>query len=281
MSWLQLPDFHIFLIFTLVLTRVSGLVISVPIYGTPETPMQVRALLAVALAVLVAPTQLDVVVNDPGSLTNYLIVLASELFIGLILGLGVTILFSGVQMTGQLVAQASGMAMANVVDPSSGEEIPELARLLFWVTIAVYVILGGHRIVMAGLLNTFAAMPLGSGLAPPSLEAIVQTLQILVGQSFSLGVRAAGPLLTSLLLATLVVALIGRTLPQLNVMVLGFGLNSVLTFGVLALSIGAAVWVFQDELVATVDLLMEAFQTPVSTVVLPVAAPSGLIIPYR
>ncbi len=278
MSWLQLPDFHIFLIFTLVLTRVSGLVISVPIYGTPEVPMQVRGLLAVALAVLVTPTQMDMVVDDPGSLTNYLIVLASELFIGLILGLGVAILFSGVQMAGQLVAQASGMAMANVIDPSSGEEIPELARVLFWVTIAVYVTLGGHRIVMAGLLNTFAAMPLGSGLAPPSLDAIVQTLQILVGQSFSLGVRAAGPLLASLLLATLVVALIGRTLPQLNVMVLGFGLNSVLTFGVLALSIGAAVWVFQDELAATVDLLMEAFQTPIGVVVFAVVAPNGLII---
>jgi len=278
MSWLQLPDFHIFLIFTLVLTRVSGWVRAVPIYGTPEVPMQVRGLLAVALAVLVTPTQMDMVVDDPGSLTNYLIVLASELFIGLILGLGVAILFSGVQMAGQLVAQASGMAMANVIDPSSGEEIPELARVLFWVTIAVYVTLGGHRIVMAGLLNTFAAMPLGSGLAPPSLDAIVQTLQILVGQSFSLGVRAAGPLLASLLLATLVVALIGRTLPQLNVMVLGFGLNSVLTFGVLALSIGAAVWVFQDELAATVDLLMEAFQTPIGVVVFAVVAPNGLII---
>lgn len=261
MSWLQLPDFHLFLIFTLVLTRVSGLVMSVPIYGTPEIPMQVRALLAFALTLLMTPTQLGVAVPDPGTLTGYLIVLASELFIGLILGLGVVILFSGVQVAGQLIAQTSGMTMANVVDPSTGEDVPQVAHLLFLVTMAVYVTMGGHRLVMAGLLNTFAAMPPGSGLLPSSLEAIVQTLHILMGQSFALGVRAAGPLLASLLLATLVVALIGRTLPQLNVMILGFGLNSVLTFGIMALSIGAAVWVFQDELASTVDLLLEAFQT--------------------
>lgn len=261
MSWLQLPDFHLFLIFTLVLTRLSGLVMSVPIFGTPEIPMQIRALLSFALTLLLAPTQLGVIVNDPGTLISYVIILASELFIGLILGLGVTILFSGIQLAGQLVAQTSGEAMANVIDPTTGEEVPHKARLLFLVTMAVYVAIGGHRIVMAGLLNTFAVMPPGSGLLPLSLEAIVETLHILMGESFSLGVRAAGPLLASLLLATLVVALIGRTLPQLNVMILGFALNSILAFGVLALSIGAAVWVFQDELASTVDLLLEAFQT--------------------
>lgn len=258
MPWHQLPDFHLFLIFTLVLTRVSGLVMTVPIYGTPEIPMQVRALLAVALAVLITPSQAAVAVQDPGTLTGYLIVVASELFVGLILGLGIVTLFSGVQVAGQLIGRTSGLTLADVYDPASGDNVPQLGQVLFLVTMAVYVTIGGHRIVMAGLLDTFTELPPGSGLLPLSFEAIVQSIETLVAQSFTLGVRAAGPALAALLLATLVVALIGRTLPQLNAMVLGFSVNSIVTFGVVALSLGAAVWVFQDELASAVDLLVEA-----------------------
>ena len=82
MSWLQLPDFHLFLIFTLVLTRLSGLVMSVPIFGTPEIPMQIRALLAFALTLLITPTQLGVIVSAPDTLIGYVIILASELAMG-------------------------------------------------------------------------------------------------------------------------------------------------------------------------------------------------------
>lgn len=258
MPFHHLPDFHLFLIFTLVLTRVSGLVMTVPIYGTPEIPAQVRALLAVALALLITPSQAAVAVQDPATLTGYLIVVASELFVGLILGLGVVTLFSGIQVAGQLIGRTSGLTLADVYDPSSGENVPQMAQILFLVTMAVYVTIGGHRIVMAGLLDTFTAMPLGSGLLPLSFEAVVNSIETLLIESFRLGVRAAGPALAALLLSTLVVALIGRTLPQLNIMVLGFGVNSMVTFGVMAVSIGAAVWVFQDELASAVNLLVEA-----------------------
>jgi flagellar biosynthetic protein FliR len=69
-----------------------------------------------------------------------------------------------------------------------------------------------------------------------------------LSQSFELGVRAAAPAMVALLLATLILGLAGRTLPQLNVMALGLGLNTVVTLLVLGISLGASVWIFQEQL---------------------------------
>lgn len=261
MNWLAQFNFDLLILFTLILTRVSGLVMTAPIYGSSDVPIQARALLAFSLAVLVTPTQFGTLIEPPGTLLNYLIFIGSELLVGVALGLGVLVLFSGVQVAGQLIGRVSGTALSDVYDPAFGEEVPQFARLLFLLAMAVFVSLGGHRIVMAGLLDTFEAIPPGSRLVPLSLA---DTFERLLTQSFALGIRASAPVVTALLLATVVLGLISRTLPQLNVLMLGFGLNAILTFGVLALTLGAAAWVFQDQIEPAIEMLVEAFVLPTS-----------------
>ncbi len=261
MNWLAQFNFDLLILFTLILTRVSGLVMTAPIYGSSDVPIQARALLAFSLAVLVTPTQFGTLIEPPGTLPNYLTFIGSELLVGVALGLGVLVLFSGVQVAGQLIGRVSGTALSDVYDPAFGEEVPQFARLLFLLAMAVFVTLGGHRIVMAGLLDTFEAIPPGSRLVPLSL---VDTFERLLTQSFALGIRASAPVVTALLLATVVLGLISRTLPQLNVLMLGFGLNAILTFGVLALTLGAAAWVFQDQIEPAIEMLVEAFVLPSS-----------------
>jgi len=261
LNWLAQLNFDLLILFTLILTRVSGLVMTAPIYGSSDVPIQARALLAFSLAVLVTPTQFGTLIEPPGTLPNYLTFIGSELLVGVALGLGVLVLFSGVQVAGQLIGRVSGTALSDVYDPAFGEEVPQFARLLFLLAMAVFVTLGGHRIVMAGLLDTFEAIPPGSRLVPLSL---VDTFERLLTQSFALGIRASAPVVTALLLATVVLGLISRTLPQLNVLMLGFGLNAILTFGVLALTLGAAAWVFQDQIEPAIEMLVEAFVLPSS-----------------
>ncbi len=262
MDWLSLIDAEKFLLFTLVLTRVSGLVMIAPVFGTPEVPVRVRALLAFALAVLIMPGQWDTSVQDPGTTLSYLVFVGSELLIGLCLGLGIVILFSGIQLAGQMIGRIGGLILADILDPSSGTSVPVFSRLLYLVAIAVFVCIGGHRIVMAGLLDTFKTIPPGTGGVPTSMA---ETFVLLLQQSFVLGVRAAAPAVTALLLSTLVMGLISRTLPQLNILAVGFGMNSMLAFGTLALSLGAAVWVFQDQLEPAMELLLDALHAPLRT----------------
>ncbi|NLS97390.1 MAG: flagellar biosynthetic protein FliR [Planctomycetaceae bacterium] len=256
-DWIAQLDVAKLLIFTLVLTRVSGLVMTAPIFGSTDVPMRIRALLAMALSVLILPSQWDTPVADPETNVQYAVVLAGELLIGLTLGLGITILFSGFQLAGQLIERMGGMMLAEVFDPASGENVPLFSRFLYLTGLAVFLLIGGHRAVMAALLDTFSALPPGSGTVPVD---IADTFVILVGQSFSLGIRAAAPVVTALLLSTLVMGLISRTLPQLNILAVGFGANALITFGAVFFVLGASVWVFQQQVDPALSLLFESLE---------------------
>lgn len=254
--------FSHFLLFTLVLTRVSGLVMTAPIFGSQDVPMQIRAFLAFALAVLITPLQWGAQVAWPANIPEYLALALSELMIGAVIGIGLMILFSGVQLAGQLISQTSGMSIGEVFNPDLATEVPIFSHLLHMLALAVFVLIGGHRMVMEGLLGTFVTLPLGSGGIPISVTHALTTLMM---HSFDLGVRAGAPATTALLLATLVLGLISRTVPQLNVMALGFGLNAFLTFGSLALGIGGIAWAFQQQVGPTIDLMLEALHEATPT----------------
>lgn len=255
MPWLEWLGVEKFLLFTLVLTRVSGLLMTAPVFGAKDTPMRVRALFALAVALLILPTQWHVSFPDPGTTLNYMVFLGVELVVGVSLGLGLVVLFSGIQLAGGLIGRLGGLMLADVFDPAMDANVPLLSRLLFLVTLAVFVCIGGHRLVMTALLDTFAALPPGGGSLPDTLADAFVTL---LTQSFLLGVRAAMPLMVALLLSTLVLGLIGRTMPQLNILMVGFGMNAMLTFAFLGVTLGASVLVFQDQIEPALEIVLDA-----------------------
>lgn len=244
-----------FVLFTLVLTRVSGLMMTAPIYGTRDVPMQVRGFLSLAVALAIAPLQWNASLPMPPTLIHYGLLVGGELLVGLCLGLGIDILFSGLQLAGKMLGQLSGLMMADVFDPNMEESFPVFSKLMFFVTLAVFVCVGGHRVVMGGLLDTFQTVPVGTATLPTEMA---WTFEAVLTESFELALRAAAPLTAALLLATVVMALIGRTVPQLNVMVLGFGVNSLITFGGLAITLGLVAWLFQPQVERVLELLLEA-----------------------
>ncbi|NQT41058.1 MAG: flagellar biosynthetic protein FliR [Planctomycetes bacterium] len=261
MEWLNQLDPTHFVVFTLVLCRVSGLVMVAPIYGTKEIPVQVRALLAFSLALLIVPGQWNAPVAYPGNTINYLVFVGGEFLLGLVLGMGVVILFSGIRLAGLLMGRIGGLMLADVFDPNTETSTPLFAQMLRMLALAIFVCVGGHRLVMAGLLDTFETIPLGSGNIPTA--AVCDMLVTVLSQSFSLGIRAAAPVVTALLLSTLVMGLISRTMPQLNIMAVGFGMNSMITLGTLFFTIGAAAWIFQAQLTVTLETILDALHVGV------------------
>jgi flagellar biosynthesis protein FliR len=247
------------ILFALVLARVAGLTMTAPIFGTKDVPMQVRVLLAVALALLIAPIESHAAALSYGNLANFAAMLAVEAAIGACLGLGVLVLIHSMTLAGEMTAQASGLGIAEMFDPTIEENVSHFSRLMFLTAVTIFLCIGGHRMVMAGLLDTFQTIPPGSGVPPGTLGSTFTTL---VAMSFSLGVRVAAPVVTSLLLATLVLGLIGRTLPQLNIFAMGFGLNSMLAFAALGLTLGAAAWAFQDQIQPAMETIFDALKTP-------------------
>lgn len=241
-----------FLAFTLVLGRLSGLMILAPLFGAPEIPPRVRILLAVTLALVVSPIFWGASVAWPGSLLGYAWLMAGELAIGLVLGLGMQALFIGLQLAGQMIGQQTGMALGNVFNPQFEAEISVLGQLYYLLGLAIFLIVGGHRLLLGAVLDTFRAIPLaGAGFT----SGMVETLVTLVGQSFSLAVRAGAPAVVSLLLAGLAMGIMGRTVPQINILVVGFSVRSLLGMAVVAVSVFGVALLMREQVPVFIDSL--------------------------
>jgi flagellar biosynthetic protein FliR len=245
-----------FLIFVLVLTRVGSLLMTLPVLGSAGTPWQVRALLAVSASLILTPLYWGLPIPQPENLLDLGLLVAREAIFGLALGLAVMILLSGMQLAGQIISQISGLSLADVVNPTFETNVPLFSHILELLALAIFFLVGGHRQVIDALLRSFTWMPPGNGRLPDNL---VEALSSITSQSFEVGIRAAAPVMVALLLATLVVALISRTLPQLNAVAIGLNFNSLIVLGVAALCLGSATWVFQEELGPAVQTVAQAF----------------------
>lgn len=244
-----------FLIFTLVLGRVGGLLLTAPVFSTTAIPLHIRGILAVAVSVMLVPLHVGSPSQPSETMLDVGMMLASEIFVGLLLGFGMAVLMSGIQVAGQLISQLSGMSLAEVFNPGLNTNVPMFGQLFYYVTMAVFVLVDGHRMIIQALLDTFVAMPPGEAVFGDSfVDALTTTLT----QSFVLGIRAAAPVMAALLVSTLVLGLITRTLPQINIIAVGFSLNALLTLAGVFMSLGAIAWTFQEQTAATLRLLTES-----------------------
>jgi flagellar biosynthetic protein FliR len=125
-----------------------------------------------------------------------------------------------------------------------------LASLMGWLAIALVLVLGGHRAVIDCCLESYSAYPAGA--VQPQGEWLAE-LDELMQHTLRIGVRAAAPVGTALLLANILTGLIARTLPQLSVLAVGFNINAFVLLALMILSLGSMAWVFQVELASWLD----------------------------
>jgi flagellar biosynthetic protein FliR len=244
-----------FVLFVLVLTRISGLIMTAPVFGTRSAPMRVRAFLALSLALIITPLQESAAFAPPQNLIQMLLMLGHELMLGLALGLAVMILFAGLQLTGQIIGQMSGTSLADVFDPTFNANIPVFTQLLDIIAISVFLAIGGHRHLIRALLDTFRARPPGMEAFPLSLA---ETLTKVLSESFVVGIRAAGPIMLALLMSMLILGLISRTLPQLNILVVGFSLNALMMLAVMSICLGSIITVVNGQAENVIEVVRTA-----------------------
>lgn len=242
-------------LFTLTLARVGAVVATAPLLSDAALPARVKALLAVTLAALVTPVSLASAPTPypaATSLADLVPLAAGEAVVGLALGLGLMVVLAGVRFTGEIVGQMSGMAIAEGADPQFGDTSTVFGQVYYLATMAVFVASGGLTTLADGLLESFTLAPAGAGLP---VQGVIEAFLGLMSVGFELGVRASAPLLLSLFLATLVLGLISRTLPQINPVAIGFGVNALLTLAVMTVSLGAVAYAFQGPLSSVVTSL--------------------------
>lgn len=247
------------LVFVLVLSRVSGFIMLAPIWGSSTMPIQIRAFLAIGISIIVAPVLWHTPIEDPGNVINLMILIGCEVAVGLSLGLAVMIFFAGLQIAGQIAGQMSGMSLADVVSPTLNASVPVFAQFLQLLMLSIFVVTGGHKAVLEALLQVFHQMPPGhTHFSMPLLEG----LTAITSFSFRLGLQIAMPVMIALLLSILIMGLISRTLPQLNVLAVGFSVNSMVMLSALLLSIGVLSRVFHEQGFVAIEMIRQIYVPP-------------------
>jgi flagellar biosynthetic protein FliR len=224
-------------VFALVASRLGGLLMFQPVLGALAVPINLRVLLVLGLAAMVTPL-VSLPADAPVTPLGIALAMATEILLGGLIGLVGVACFLGLQWGGLLVAQESGLAFGKIVDPNSEEQ--ETVVGVFYVQLAavIYLVIGGHRMLVAACLDTFEAIPLltDTGVMRFGCDLVFNAMTLGV----QVAMQVAAPALVALFLVNLALGFVSRTMPQLNVLAVGFSLKAMLAFLIMAVALPSA-----------------------------------------
>jgi len=215
-----------FAAFIFPLARILALIASAPILGNRQVPARIKVALAFAITVIVAPT-LDIPTDlDPASAQG-LLVLVQQIMAGLVMGFAIRLVFTAVEMTGDLAGMQMGLGFATFYDPQNASYLPVLAQFLGIIAALTFLAMDGHLYMLAALADSFHSFPISA--TPPSAGAF-RTLVEWGGAMFSHAVQLALPLIGALLITNLALGILTRSAPQLNIFAVGFPITLAVGF---------------------------------------------------
>jgi type III secretion protein SpaR/YscT/HrcT len=234
----------------LLVARLLPVTFVAPFFGGPLVPAPVKIAVAVALAVLLYPAA-RVSLGGPlpeGSLL-YVGLLLKELLVGFAIAFVATLVFRAVEMAGQAVDVLRGANLATALAPELGERVSVLAD--FWVQTLVVLFLaqGGHRVFLVAFAHSYAVLPVGSIPEPAlGLWPATEWILVLTGHLLAVALALAAPALSALFLADVVLGLMARVAPQIQVFFLGMPLKALLAVAVVFLAVEVLLAAFQGGL---------------------------------
>ncbi len=216
------------LFFALVLARVGAFVAVMPLFSGRGTPLLVRVGLSLSLSVfwlttLVPPPELARL-RSVGELPWLLfgLALGREAILGAMVGLLFSLFLAPVHIAGEFITQQIGLAQAAVLGPAADTSAAPLTLILETLAGFVFLELNCHHIVFTVLHATFAKYPLGGAFLPVPAGSLVDAVVV----AETCGVLLAGPLALAMFVLTVVLAVLGRAAPQINVYSVGFTLQA-------------------------------------------------------
>ncbi|MFW6386427.1 MAG: flagellar biosynthetic protein FliR [Bacillota bacterium] len=224
-------------LFILIMARYLGLFLITPVLGSEQIPRRVKLGLPFFLALLSYPVfQGEFSVEMPVAVITVTMELIREVSVGFIIGFIVFIIFSSLQLAGQFIDLRMGFRMANVVDPMYGTNSPLIGQFKNVLSILVFLAIDGHHILFRQLYGTFETI------GPGGAEFTGHTGEYLMrvsGNLFLIAFRIALPVVGTIFLADVILGFLVRTVPQLNIFIIGFPMKIMLGFLVFMLAVGS------------------------------------------
>lgn len=227
-------------LFLVVLARVGGLVVSAPILSDMQVPRPVKVVLSLVLSFVLVQTPRVAGARVPVDLAPFALLVLAQLVVGLVLGFVARTIFLAVQTAGGIVSLQTGLSMASVLNPLTRQPDPVISQLYTLVASITFLAVNGDAWLVASLARSFDLAPLTAASASPTLLSGVITDTLAVT---GIGLQIALPIAASLFAANIVLGVVSRSMPQLNVYVLSMPLNLILGLLALIAALGGTVLV--------------------------------------
>ena len=234
--------------YVLIVVRLTTALVLLPMFGGRGVPPHTKIGLGLFMALVIVPLQGPVEL-DPG-LGPLLVAAGREAIVGAALGVAVMLIFQGLEMAGGLAGLQLGMGLGEVLDPVTGAQSNELRRFYGILATLVFFLANAHHEVIQGLVGSFSVVPVATLTADSlSLPGFVQ-----IGAAmFVIAVRITLPIVAAMFIADMGMAVIARTMPQLNVLVVGLPLKIGLGLLILIAALPATVRIMHFALGGVLD----------------------------
>lgn len=222
------------LAFAMVLLRVSAFVVVWPIFGVENVPSPVKILFALIVTMVVFP-----VIEWQGIQASFdspvLMFLAiKEVFIGLVFGFLARMFFMAIRVAGELISISIGLSGAQLYNPAMGGQASPVDTLVYSLAGLFFLAINGHHLFLTGLVDTFRILPLNpNGLSMLTFGSMGPFVQ----EIMSIGIRLSAPVMIAILVVNVVMGILGKTVPQINVLVTSLAVNIVVGFIVLIVAL--------------------------------------------
>ncbi len=244
----------------LVAARLGGLAIFAPVFGSQVIAGRIKALFFLGMAAATLPILLSTGAFESAAemtLWSLLAAIALEVAIGALIGFIALMPMMAMQTGGLIMAQQMGLGFARFYNPAMGDEGDVLENLLFLLALVTFIGLGGIDWMMLAVLNSYEYIAIGA-LFPE--QGIVVMLGGLVMAAIEVGMRVAAPLLALVFLETVAIGFISKTVPQLNILSLGFPLRILIGLATIVVGVVVLQFVLIDFIDEVLGVMLSWFQ---------------------
>ena len=233
MDWLNINVLY-FQNFIIVYSRIVTMVALAPLIGASSIKAPVKAGFAFMICLVIFP----VIVNDmppiPENNILFFGLMIRESLVGMLMGVVCSLIFSAVQLSGQIFGMQIGFGIVNVIDPLSDLQISLLGQFQFMVAIFLFFAVNGHHLLLLAMTNSYHFVPVNTFSFTDSLS---QEFSLLLGKMYTIAFKVGFPMIAAIFLLKVIMGIIARTVPQMNVFIVGLPLNIFVGLLVMGLSI--------------------------------------------
>lgn len=219
--------------FAVVFFRVCGIMVFAPFFNIRSFPYQVRIAFALVSTLALYPAANLGALPQEFGMSSILAFAFSETLLGMVLGLAASFVFAAMQFAGQIISFQLGFSLINLIDPQSEVEMSVFSFFENYLGLLFFLLISGHHWFLLAVSESFSYLPVqGMHLSGP----IVQEMILLSSKIIVTGVQIAAPVLAITIIADTVIGIIGRAAPQINILIVGMPLKTLIGFACLGIS---------------------------------------------